>query len=90
MQPKRFNVNNRDVVIVDDIISTGGTIAEAAKILKTQGARSVYSACAHALLVGKALQKIRAAKVKRVISTDTIENQTSVVSVAPLIANSIH
>lgn len=90
MQPKRFNVNNRDVVIVDDIISTGGTIAEAAKILKTQGARSVYSACAHALLVGKALQKIRAAKVKRVISTDTIENQVSVVSVAPLIASSIH
>jgi ribose-phosphate pyrophosphokinase len=90
MQPKRLNVTNRDVVIVDDIISTGGTIIEAAKVLRAQRARSVYSACAHALLVGKALQKIRAAGIRRVISTDTIENQVSVVSVAPLIANSIH
>jgi len=90
MQPKRLNVANRDVVIVDDIISTGGTIVEAAKVLQSQGARGIYSACAHPVLVGKALQKIRAAGVRRVIGTDTIENQASVVSVAPLIANSIH
>jgi ribose-phosphate pyrophosphokinase len=90
MEPKRLNVANRDVVIVDDIISTGGTILEAAKVLRGQGARSIYSACSHALLVRKALQKLRAAGVRRVIATDTVENQTSVVSVAPLIASSIH
>jgi len=90
VQPKRLHVANRDVVIVDDIISTGGTIIEAAKVLRSQRARSIYSACTHAVLAGKALQRIRSAGIRRVIATDTIEHQVSVVSVAPLIANTIH
>jgi ribose-phosphate pyrophosphokinase len=90
IQPKRLNVANREVVVVDDIISTGGTIIEAAKVLRSQRARSIYSACAHAVLAGKALQRIRSAGIRRVIATDTIEHQVSVVSVAPLIANAIH
>lgn len=90
VQPKRLDVSDRDAVIVDDIISTGGTIIEAAKVLKRQGARSVYSACTHSVTVGKALQRIKSAGIKRVITTDTIEHQVSEVSVAPLIANAIH
>jgi ribose-phosphate pyrophosphokinase len=90
IQPKRLHVANRDVVIVDDIISTGGTIIEAAKVLRNQRAHSIYSACTHAVLAGKALQRIRSAGIRRVIATDTIEHQVSVVSVAPLIANAIH
>ncbi|MDI6643344.1 MAG: ribose-phosphate diphosphokinase [Candidatus Hodarchaeaceae archaeon] len=89
-QPKRLDVAKRDVVIVDDIISTGGTIVEAAKILRRQGARNIYAACTHPVLAGKALQRLRAAGVKRVIATDTIEHKVSVVSVAPLIAKAIH
>lgn len=89
-QPKRLDVANRDVVIVDDIISTGGTIIEAAKILRHQRARSVYSVCTHPVLAGKALQKIRATGIKQVIATDTIEHRVSAVSVASLIANAIH
>lgn len=89
-RPKRLDVAKRDVVIVDDIISTGGTIIEAAKILRKQRARNIYAACTHPVLVGKALPRLRAAGVKRVIATDTIEHKVSAVSVAPLIAKAIH
>ena len=89
-QPKRMSIAKRDVVLVDDIISTGFTIMEAARILRRQGARGVYAACTHPVLAGRALQRLRAAGVKRVIATDTIEHRTSVVSVAPLIAKAIH
>ncbi len=88
-RPKRLDVAKRDVVIVDDIISTGGTILGATKILRKQRARGIYAACTHLVLVGKALPKLRAAGVKRVIGTDTIEHKVSAVSVAPLIAKAI-
>jgi len=89
MRPKRLNVSRRDVVIVDDIISTGGTVIEAVRILKKQGARDIYAACTHPVLAGGALRKIIAAGARKVIATDTIEHKTSVISVAPVIAEAI-
>lgn len=89
-RPKRLDIAKRDVVIVDDIISTGGTIVEAAKILRRQGARSIYAACTHPVLAGKAVRRLKGAGVKRVIATDAIEHKVSAVSVAPLIAKAIH
>ncbi len=88
-RPKRLEVSKRDVVLVDDIISTGGTIIEAAKILKRQGARKIIAACTHGVLAGDVLRKISAAKVKPVIVTDTIESRVSMVSAAPVIAGAI-
>ncbi len=85
VEPKRLNVLDRDVVIVDDIISTGGTIIEAVRMLKRQKARRIYAACTHPVLVGKALRRIKIAGIKNIISTDTIEHPVSRVSVAPLI-----
>lgn len=87
-QPKRLEISNRDVVLVDDIISTGGTIIEAAKILKKFGARKIIAACTHGVLAGKALSKLSAAGI-RLITTDTIESRVSTVSVAPVIADAI-
>jgi len=89
IQPKHLEVAERDVVLVDDIISTGGTIIEATRILRRQHARKIYAACAHPVLAEDALQKILKVGVRAVIATDTIEHRTSVVSVAPIIAGAI-
>jgi len=89
MEPKKLDVGGRDVVLVDDIISTGGTIAEASKILKKQGAGKIYVACTHAVLVGDALEKVRRAGAEEVFATDTIEREISKITVAPLIADAL-
>lgn len=86
IKPKNLDVKGRDIVIVDDIISTGGTMVEATKMLLSAGARSVECACVHAVLAGNALHRLFYAGVKGVVATDTIERIVSVVSVAPVIA----
>ena len=76
----------RDVVFADDIISTGGTIAEAAKACKKKGAKRIFVLCTHPVLVDGALKKIKAAGVLKVIGTDTYPGLVSKVTVAPVIA----
>ncbi len=89
MKPKKLSVKGRDAVLIDDMVSTGGTIVEATKLLRQQEAREVYVACVHAVLAGNALEKLQNAGVKAVIATDTIEKSVSIVSVAPLIAGAL-
>lgn len=84
--PKSLDVTGRDVVLLDDIVSTGGTIAEAIKLLKTNGVRDVYVGCVHPVLVRNAMLKLYRAGVRSVFSSDTLEKATSTVSVAPVIA----
>jgi len=86
---KRLQVKDRDAVIIDDIISTGGTIVEAAKILKKSGARRIFAACTHPVLSANALERMKAAGVEAVVGTNTIENSHSLVSVAPIIAEGL-
>jgi len=86
---KEVDVKGREVIIVDDIISTGGTIANATKISLDLGAKCVYASCTHALMVGNAFNKLKRAGVREVIGTDTIENKFSKVSVAPAIAHAL-
>lgn len=89
VEAKKFDVKGRDVVIFDDIISTGGTIADATKIVKKQGARRVYAACVHPLLIGEAQNKIMKSGAEGIIGTDCVSSPVSVVSVAPLIAEAL-
>jgi len=84
-----LDIKGRDVIVVDDIISTGTTIAEAAKVLKTAGARRIFATCTHPLLIGDALYKIYRAGVEEVIATDTVASPVSVVSVAPILARTL-
>lgn len=70
--PKELVIRGRDVVLVDDIISTGGTIAEATRVLLKEGARRVLVAVTHGLLVEKALEKMVNAGVGRILLADTL------------------
>ena len=89
IRPRKSSAKDRDVLIVDDIISTGGTIIEASKILFSQGARRIEVACTHPILASDALSRILAIGVANVVGTDTVPCPISYVSVAPLIADNV-
>lgn len=82
-------VRGRDLVLVDDMISTGGSIVKAAEFLKKQKCGRIYASCTHALLVGDAEKRIRKAGVTKIISTNTIPGKTSIIDVSPVIAKAI-
>jgi ribose-phosphate pyrophosphokinase len=84
-----LNVKGKTVIIFDDIISTGGTIVGAAKILRKQGAAHVYTACVHGLLIGDAEKRILDAGVEEIVATDSVPSHVSKVSLAPLIAKAL-
>lgn len=86
---KDLDVFSRDVIIVDDIISTGGTIKNVTEILKDQNARFVYAACIHPVFVGNAVLKLFGAGVDDIFATDTIEHALSCISVAPVISEEL-
>jgi len=90
-------IKGKDVLLVDDMIDTGGTIVNAANHIKKNGAKSVRVAATHGLFSGNALEKIANSALDEVIVTDTILQQEAVrnnpkihiVSVAPLLAEAI-
>jgi ribose-phosphate pyrophosphokinase len=84
-----LDVKGQSVIVFDDIISTGGTIVGAAKILRDQGAAHVYTACVHGLLIGDAEKRILDAGVEEIVSSDSVPGKNSKVSLAPLIAQEL-
>ena len=80
MKPKNLDVKGKNVAIVDDIISTGGTMAMAVQELKKQGAKKVYAACTHGLFIGNAVEKLHNAGCDEIIASDTLQNKFSKVS----------
>jgi len=86
MKPKELDAKNKTVAIIDDIISTGGTMALAIKELKKQGAKKVLVACTHGLFAGDAVKKLSSSGCDEIISTDTIQNDYSTVKTARCIA----
>ncbi|MFX0162044.1 MAG: ribose-phosphate diphosphokinase [Candidatus Hodarchaeota archaeon] len=89
VEKRDIEVKGRDVVVLDDIISTGGTVAEAVKIVKNLGALKAYVACTHGLLVKDAFKRIIEAGAEKIFGTDTIQSEISVISVAPVIAETL-
>ena len=89
------DVKNKDVVLVDDMIDTAGTICKAADLMKENGARSVRCVTSHALMSGPAVDRINASALQEVIFTNSIpfdlsrSNKVSVISIAELFANTI-
>jgi len=89
LEEKELPIKNRDVVVFDDIISSGGTMAKAVKFAKDQGARKVYSACVHPLLIGDSQKRILENGAEEIVGTDCVPSPVSRVSVAPLISKAL-
>jgi len=85
------NVKGKNVILVDDMVDTAGTLTKAADLMKERGAASVRAICTHALLSGDAYEKIEASQLEKLIVTDSIPSKVShpkvkVLSCAPLFA----
>jgi len=83
------NVKGRDVIVVDDMISTGGTIVKSVNALKSAGARRILVGCVHAIMVNDADKKIISSGADTIVATDTVPNRYAFVSVAGLLAESL-
>jgi ribose-phosphate pyrophosphokinase len=91
------DVQGRDCVLVDDLIDTGGTIAEAVKVIMAAGAKSVTVAATHGVLSGPAAQRLTDCGAREVVVTDTLPIEDDrrfpnlkVLSIAPLLASAIN
>ncbi len=89
------NIQGKDIIIFDDIIDTAGTVCEAAKALKLNGAGDIYVGCTHGVLSGPAVERLCEAPVKEIFITDTIPHnkqkckKLTIITVAPLLARVI-
>ena len=90
------DVDGRNVIIVDDMISTGGSISEAARIVRREGAQKIVLAVSHAVFCGPAIERLDACPADKILATDSIPLHgrapvnLEVVSIAPLLARAIH
>jgi ribose-phosphate pyrophosphokinase len=91
------DVRNREVILLDDIIDTAGTIVQAVSALKAEGARRIVASCTHAVLSGQAVERLEKSEIAEVVVTNTIplredpqSKKLTVLSVAPLLAEAIH
>ncbi|NQT90580.1 MAG: ribose-phosphate pyrophosphokinase [Candidatus Omnitrophica bacterium] len=89
-------VKGKNVVLVDDIVATAGSITEAVNALKRKGAKQIYVAITHALLSGPAIERLKKSELKELVVTDTIPipkeknfSKIKVLSIAPLLAEAI-
>ncbi len=84
-----ITIKGKDVIIVDDIISTGRTIADAAKKAKSLGAKTITTISVHGIFVEDAISVMKSAGVNHIISTNTIDKPTSKIDVTSLIAQAL-
>lgn len=84
------DIEGKDVIVIDDMISTGGTIAQAARFALSHGARNVAAAAVHLLMVNDAYDKMSAAGVSRLYGTNTVVfEKAKLVDISALIAQSV-
>lgn len=87
--PTDAAVSGRDIILIDDIIATGGTMSEAVAMLRDRGANRLIASCVHPLLADDAYVRLKRAGVDMVYGTDTIERHVSALSAAPAIADAL-
>ncbi|MFQ6013602.1 MAG: phosphoribosyltransferase family protein, partial [Thermoplasmata archaeon] len=86
-EEKALAVQGRRVAVVDDVVSTGGTMVSAARIVQEQGSRALVAGCVHGLFVGGARERLQV--FDEVVATDTVSSEYSAVSVAPEVAKGL-
>jgi len=89
MKPKKIDAKGKDLIIVDDIIDSGGTIVEATKMLTSQGAANILVGTVHPVLTGNAVSRIFSNGAVDLVATNTINSQISYITVSSLIAKAL-
>jgi ribose-phosphate pyrophosphokinase len=89
ISPAQMDCKGKNILIVDDMISTGGTIVTAGQALKEAGAKSISVACTHGLFVNNALERLTGSSLETVLCCNTLENEVSHISVAGIIASAL-
>lgn len=89
MMPKRIDVKDKDVILVDDMIDSGSTMLEAIKMLAEQGAVNILVGCVHPVLTGNVVTKLFSTGAVDVVATNTIPSQISFITVSSLIAGAL-
>ena len=90
------DVQDKNILLVDDLVDTGGTLVNGVKVLKEQGAKDIYAACTHAILSDNATQAIKESPITKIFLTDSVniskskvEKNMQIISVADLLAEAI-
>jgi ribose-phosphate pyrophosphokinase len=91
IEEKELNssVVGRDLILLDDMISTGESIVEACRFLRRYKPNKIYAICTHALLIEDATTRIKAAGVEEIISTNSVPGINAKVDLAPLITTKL-
>ncbi|MEE8402577.1 MAG: ribose-phosphate diphosphokinase [Candidatus Hydrothermarchaeaceae archaeon] len=89
MKPKKIDVKGKDVIIVDDIIDSGGTIVEAMKMLHSRGAANILVGTVHPVLTGNVISRLFSSGAADLVATNTINSQISYLTVSSLIAEAL-
>ena len=84
-----MDISNRDAIVIDDIISSGGSVIKAAEVLQKKGIGRIFAMCAHALLIREAAQKIKSAGIQEIISTNSVPGEYSKVDLSSEIATAL-
>ena len=89
IKPAKADCKGKSILIVDDMISTGGTIIAANQQLKKAGAKSVTVACTHGVFVNNAIQRLMGSSLDGIYCCNTLQNEVSKISVAKSIADAL-
>ncbi|HVD20623.1 MAG TPA: ribose-phosphate diphosphokinase, partial [Nitrososphaera sp.] len=84
-----MDMSKRDAILIDDIISSGGSIIKAAEVLHKKGVGRIFAMCAHALLIREAAQKIKSAGVQDIISTNSVQSEYSKIELSSELASAL-
>jgi ribose-phosphate pyrophosphokinase len=89
IQKEKMDLSGRDVILVDDMISTGTSMIKAAQYVKSQNCARIFAACTHALLVDGAEKKLKESGIVTIASANTISHKTNEIDVSDILSRSL-